>query len=331
VGWDPRLMTPTGPWSNELGPGAVFEGPFGDHTGFYSMPDRYPILEVTAITHRRDPIYPTTIVGLPPQEDYFLGKATERLFLPLLKTIIPDIEDYDLPLFGAFHNCAFVKIKKQYPLQARRVMHSVWGAGQMAWTKTVFVVDDDTDVHDAGAVMRTAAENCLPSRDIERVNGPLDILDHAAPRLGAGMKAGFDCTRKVEGEDLDGKPLAWLWKSPGSVRPRTRGWPDGSSSASRSESGYAGLTSDGSLRESSRRLLAAHATLWSSAPASRLKSWTKPFFIGSPTATHRATGNCAKKLSCATPPRNRRATAPRRGPSVLGRRSSGCRRRSSGL
>src|SRR5690606_10577020 len=107
-----------------LGPGAVFEGPFGDHTGFYSMPDRYPVLEVTAITHRRDPVYPTTIVGLPPQEDYFLGKATERIFLPLLRTIVPDIEDYDLPLFGAFHNCAFVKIRKQYPLHARRIMHA---------------------------------------------------------------------------------------------------------------------------------------------------------------------------------------------------------------
>ncbi len=190
IGFDPRE-------GGSLGPGAVFEGPFGDHTGFYSMPDRYPVLEVTALTHRRDPIYPTTIVGPPPQEDYYIGKATERLFFPLLKTIIHDIEDYDLPMFGAFHNCAVVGIKKAYPLQGRRVMHSVWGAGQMAWTKCVFVVDDDVDVHDTSAVLRAAGERCVPGRDIEKVRGPLDILDHAAPFLGAGSKWGFDATRKV--------------------------------------------------------------------------------------------------------------------------------------
>ncbi len=187
-----------------LGPGAAFEGPFGDHTGFYSMPDRYPVMEVTAVTHRRGAIYPTTIVGAPPQEDYYLGKATERIMLPLLNTILPDIEDYDLPMFGAFHNCVFIKIRKQYPLHARRVMHGVWGAGQMSWTKTVFVVDEDVDVHDPRAVLGACARLCRPSRDIERVNGPLDILDHAAPRLGAGTKLGFDCTRKIAGEDVGG-------------------------------------------------------------------------------------------------------------------------------
>lgn len=201
LGWDPR-----DPSHGPLGPGAAFEGPFGDHTGFYSLPDRYPILNVTCITHRRDPIYPTTVVGLPPQEDYFLGKATERLFLPLLKTIVHDIDDYDLPMFGAFHNCACVRIKKAYPLQGRRVMHSVWGAGQMAWTKNVFVVDKDVDVHDVNAVLTAAATHCDPGQDIETVLGPVDILDHAAPRLGAGMKVGFDCTRKIVGEDLAGKP-----------------------------------------------------------------------------------------------------------------------------
>jgi 4-hydroxy-3-polyprenylbenzoate decarboxylase len=184
--------------SEELGPGAVIEGPFGDHTGFYSLPDRYPLLEVTAITHRRNPIYPTTIVGLPPQEDYYMGKATERLFLPLLKTVIHDIEDYDLPLFGAFHNCAMLKVKKAYPLQARRVMHSVWGAGQMAWTKSMFVVDDDVNVHDAAEVLRVTGERCHPTRDVELVRGPVDILDHATPFLGAGGKIGLDATRKVE-------------------------------------------------------------------------------------------------------------------------------------
>lgn len=195
-GFDPRLSTQHSAPSTLLGHGAIFEGPFGDHTGFYSLPDRYPILEVAAITHRRDPIYPTTIVGLPPQEDYYLGKATERLFLPLLKTIIPDIIDYDLPIFGAFHNCACIKIKKEYPLQARRIMHAVWGAGQMSWTKTVIVVDHDIDVHDSSAVLRAVGEHCIPARDAELVRGPLDILDHAAPFLGAGGKIGFDATRK---------------------------------------------------------------------------------------------------------------------------------------
>lgn len=185
----------------------VFEGPFGDHTGFYSLPDRYPVFTVTAITHRANPVYPTTIVGLPPQEDYYLGKATERLFLPLLKTLIPDIIDYDLPMFGAFHNCVFIKIKKEYPLQARRVMHAVWGAGQMAWTKMVFVVDHDVDVHDHEQVLFHLCANCDPGRDIEIVNGPLDILDHAAPRLGAGHKIGFDATRKIAGEEVNGQPV----------------------------------------------------------------------------------------------------------------------------
>jgi 4-hydroxy-3-polyprenylbenzoate decarboxylase len=200
IGYDPRRDGP-------IGPGAVFEGPFGDHTGFYSLPDRYPILEVSAITHRRDPVYPTTVVGLPPQEDYFLGKATERLFLPLLKTIVHDIDDYDLPMFGAFHNCAAVQIHKAYPLQGRRVMHSVWGAGQMAWTKSIFVVDRDVNVHDTPAVLAAAARHCHPLRDVETVHGPLDILDHAAPRLGAGMKIGFDCTKKIPGEEVAGVPV----------------------------------------------------------------------------------------------------------------------------
>lgn len=193
----------------QLGAGAVVEGPFGDHTGFYSLPDRYPIVEVTAITMRRGAIYPTTVVGLPPQEDYYLGKATERVFLPLLRTLIPDIADYDLPQFGAFHNCACVQIHKEYPLHARRVMHSVWGAGQMAWTKHVFVVEDGVDVHDTAAVLRAAGEWCDPARDFEYVNGPLDILDHAAPYFGAGTKVGFDCTRKRQGEQAgDPRPIS---------------------------------------------------------------------------------------------------------------------------
>lgn len=201
-GWDPRL-----PEAGPLGPGAVFEGPFGDHTGFYSMPDRYPLVEVSAITHRRGAVFPATLVGLPPQEDYYLGKATERVMGALLKVIVHDVEDYDLPMFGAFHNCAFMQLHKHYPLQGRRMMHSVWGAGQMAWTKCVFVVDDDINVHDAAAVLRRAAERCQPARDLELVNGPLDILDHAAPRLAAGQKLGLDCTRKWPGEEVNGVPV----------------------------------------------------------------------------------------------------------------------------
>ncbi len=200
VDYDPR----TNP---ELGEGAVFEGPFGDHTGFYSLPDRYPKFTITAITHRKKPIYPTTIVGLPPQEDYYMGKATERLFLPLLKTLVHDIIDYDLPMFGCFHNCAFIKIKKEYPLQARRVMHAIWGAGQMAWTKMLIIVDEDVDVHNVNDVMFRVAANCDPGRDLEIVNGPLDILDHAAPRLGAGHKIGFDATVKIKGEEVNGHPI----------------------------------------------------------------------------------------------------------------------------
>jgi 4-hydroxy-3-polyprenylbenzoate decarboxylase len=200
IGWEPGGAEP-------LGPGAVFEGPFGDHTGFYSLPDRYPIVEVSAITHRRDAIFPATIVGLPPQEDYAMGKATERIFLPLLKTLIHDIDDYHLPMFGCFHNCAFVRIRKAYPLQARRVMHAIWGAGQMAWTKFIVAVDHDVNVHDEEAVLRAMAERCHFGRDIELVHGPVDILDHAAAHLGAAGKMGFDATRKIAGETVNG--VAW--------------------------------------------------------------------------------------------------------------------------
>ncbi len=206
IGYDPRVVGRDGR-AEPLGPGAAFEGPFGDHTGFYSLPDRYPIFSVTAITHRRDPIYPTTIVGPPPQEDYYLGKATERLFLPLLRVLVPDLIDYHLPMFGCFHNCAFVKIRKEYPLQARRVMHAIWGAGQMAWTKVIVVVDEDVDVHDEDQVLFHLCANCDPGRDVEVVHGPVDILDHAAPRLGAGHKIGFDATAKIPGEEVGGHPV----------------------------------------------------------------------------------------------------------------------------
>jgi len=124
----------------------ILEGPFGDHTGFYSLADFYPRLHVTAITHRKNPIYPTTVVGKPPQEDYWLGKATERIFLPMLQMLIPDIVDYNLPMFGCFHKLRVREDRKEYPWQARRVMSSIWGAGQMAFTKMIVVMDEDVDV-----------------------------------------------------------------------------------------------------------------------------------------------------------------------------------------
>ncbi len=178
----------------------LLEGPFGDHTGFYSMADLFPRLHVTAVTHRRNPLYPTTIVGKPPQEDFWLGKATERIFLPLLRVIIPDIIDYNLPRFGCFHNCAFVKIRKEYPLQARRVMSAIWGAGQMAFTKIIVVVDEHVDVQDEEQVWFQVCANIDPKRDIMLVDGPLDILDHASRGLGVGSKMGIDATRKIPGE-----------------------------------------------------------------------------------------------------------------------------------
>jgi 4-hydroxy-3-polyprenylbenzoate decarboxylase len=180
----------------------LLEGPFGDHTGFYSLADHYPQFHVTAITHRRDPVYPTTIVGKPPQEDYYLGKVTERIFLPLLKTLIPDVIDYSLPMFGTFHNCVFIKIRKEYPMQARKVMSSIWGAGQMMLSKLIVVVDEHVNVHDEQDVLFHVGANWDPRRDTVIVDGPLDILDHAAPYCGAGGKMGIDATKKIEGEGV---------------------------------------------------------------------------------------------------------------------------------
>jgi 4-hydroxy-3-polyprenylbenzoate decarboxylase len=184
----------------------LMEGPFGDHTGFYSLADWYPAFNITAITHRKNPIYPTTIVGKPPMEDYFLGKATERIFLPLLQTIVPDIVDYNLPISGVFHNCAYIKIRKEYPYQARRIMHAIWGAGQMSFTKFIIVVDEHVNVHDEQDVLFHLFSNCDPQRDTEVVHGPVDILDHASPEHGAGSKIGFDATQKWPEE---GKVRQW--------------------------------------------------------------------------------------------------------------------------
>lgn len=178
----------------------LIEGPFGDHTGFYSGADWYPAFHVSAITHRQNPVYPTTVVGKPPQEDYYLGKATERVFLPLLKMLIPDIVDYSLPMFGAFHNCVFLKIRKEYPMQARKVISSIGGAGQMMFSKMIVVVDDHVNVHDEQDVLFHLGANVDWRRDTVIVDGPCDILDHATPYMGSGAKIGIDATRKIPGE-----------------------------------------------------------------------------------------------------------------------------------
>ena len=179
------------------------EGPFGDHTGFYSLADDYPVFHVTCITHRKNPIYPTTIVGRPPMEDVYLGKATERLFLPLIRVTLPEIVDMNLPIHGVFHNLAIVSIKKEYPAHARKVMHALWGLGQMMFTKILIVVDHDVNIQDLSEVTWIVGNHIDPKRDMVFLDGPVDVLDHAAPRLGFGSKVGIDATRKWRGEGFD--------------------------------------------------------------------------------------------------------------------------------
>jgi 4-hydroxy-3-polyprenylbenzoate decarboxylase len=172
------------------------EGPFGDHTGYYSLADVYPVFHLRCITHRKNPIYPTTVVGKPPMEDCYMGKATERIFLPLVRTQIPELVDMNLPLFGVFHNWMFVSIDKQYPFQAKKVMHSIWGLGQMMFTKIIVVVDKDVNVQNVDEVLWRIGNNADPRRDISIVDGPLDVLDHASPLARAGSKIGIDATKK---------------------------------------------------------------------------------------------------------------------------------------
>jgi 4-hydroxy-3-polyprenylbenzoate decarboxylase len=179
------------------------EGPFGDHTGFYSLADDYPVFHVNCITHRKNPIYPTTIVGRPPMEDAYLGKATERLFLPLLRVTLPEIVDMNLPVHGVFHNLAIISIKKEYPAHGRKVMHALWGLGQMMFTKTLIVVDHDVNVHDLAEVTWVVGNNIEPKRDTIFSDGPVDVLDHAAPVLGYGSKLGLDATRKWRSEGFE--------------------------------------------------------------------------------------------------------------------------------
>ncbi len=172
------------------------EGPFGDHTGFYSLADEYPLMHITAITHRKNPIYQTIIVGKPPMEDCYMGKATERIFMPLIKTQLPELVDMNLPLFGVFHNFALISIDKRYPFQAKKMMHSFWGLGQLMFSKIIIVVDKDVNVQNVEEVLFYVGSNVDPKRDITIVEGPVDVLDHASPLMGAGSKMGIDATTK---------------------------------------------------------------------------------------------------------------------------------------
>jgi 4-hydroxy-3-polyprenylbenzoate decarboxylase len=172
------------------------EGPFGDHTGFYSLDDDYPVFHVTCLTHRKNPVYATTIVGPPPMEDYFMGKAIERIFLPLMRMQIPEIRDMCMPAEGIFHNLMLVSIRKSYPMQARKVMHAIWGLGQAMFTKCIVVVDEDTDVQNYSEVAWKALNNIDPQRDIEFAIGPIDSLDHSSRADNWGSKFGIDATRK---------------------------------------------------------------------------------------------------------------------------------------
>jgi len=176
------------------------EGPFGDHTGYYSLPDLYPAFHVTAITHRREAIYPATIVGMPPMEDFYMGTASVRLFLPVLKMNFPELVDLALPAEGVFHNLVFVSIKKSYPMQAYKIMHGLWGMGQMMFTKYIVVVDDDVDVHNTSEVLFRLCATTDPQRDSIFTRGPADVLDHATTELAIGTKLGIDATKKLPGE-----------------------------------------------------------------------------------------------------------------------------------
>ena len=180
----------------------ILEGPFGDHTGFYSLADYYPIFHVTCITHRKNAIYPTTIVGIPPQEDKWLGKATERIFLPLIKlSMLPEILDMVMPDEGVFHNIVLVKIRKTYPGQAQKVMNSMWGAGQMMFNKILVVTDADIDLNDSKAVAELICKQVHPIDDVLFNRGPVDVLDHSSNRFALGSKLGIDATLKLPGEN----------------------------------------------------------------------------------------------------------------------------------
>lgn len=176
------------------------EGPFGDHTGYYSLAGEFPVFHIQCITHRKNAIYPTTIVGKPPQEDCYMALATERIFLPLLKMQLPEVVDMHLPMEGVFHNCVLMSIKKSYPGHASKIMHSLWGMGQMMFAKFIVVVDEDVDVQNVSEVMWKVFNNTDPRRDMVIVDGPLEVLDHSAPMPLFGSKMGIDATKKWASE-----------------------------------------------------------------------------------------------------------------------------------
>ncbi len=176
------------------------EGPFGDHTGYYTLPDPYPVFHITAITHRKDAIYPATIVGVPPMEDFYIGGTSVKLFLPILKMNFPEIVDIALPAEGVFHNLVFVSIKKTYPMQAFKIMHGLWGMGQKMFTKYIIVVDAGVNVHNTSDVLFHLCANTDPQRDAIFTKGPADVLDHATTEFATGTKLGIDATHKLPGE-----------------------------------------------------------------------------------------------------------------------------------
>ena len=182
------------------------EGPFGDHTGYYSMTDPYPVFHVECITRRRDPIYPAIVVGRPPMEDYWMGKVTERVFLPTLRLVLPEVVDMNMPAEGCFHNLVIVSIKKEYPGQARKVIHGLWGLGLMSLAKTIIVVDHFVNVQDVSEVAWRVTNNIDPAQDLVLSSGPIDDLDHATPTPKFGSKVGIDATQKGP---LEGRQREW--------------------------------------------------------------------------------------------------------------------------
>jgi 4-hydroxy-3-polyprenylbenzoate decarboxylase len=198
------------------------EGPFGDHTGFYSLEGEFPVFHVSCVTHRKDPVYLTTIVGPPPQEDYFMGHAVERIFLPVMKMQYPEIVDISMPAQGIFHNLMIVAIRKSYPGHARKIMNAIWSLGQAMFTKVIVVVDDDVDIHNYGEVVWKTLCAIDPQRDIQFVMGPMDTLDHAARMQDYGSKMGIDATRKWAAEGY-GRRWPGEARMSGEVRERVDG------------------------------------------------------------------------------------------------------------
>jgi 4-hydroxy-3-polyprenylbenzoate decarboxylase len=195
------------------------EGPFGDHTGFYSLADEYPVFHVTCITQRKQPVYATTIVGPPPMEDYYMGKAVERIFLPLMRLQLPEIRDICMPAEGIFHNLMLVSMRKSYPGHARKVMSAIWGLGQAMFTKCIVVVDEDVDVQNVREVVWKALNNIDPERDIQFTMGPVDSLDHSSRLPNYGSKMGIDATRKWPGEGFT-RPWPGVIRMPAGVKQR---------------------------------------------------------------------------------------------------------------